>query len=220
MSEGSSLKAGACRASIGDTSLWLPQGPMPGGQVHRAQTSQALMCARTHAFPTLSRLGITMLHVQPVCLSSSDLETVKAILITACIPALSEGFPFFKRSSFFFFFSSALRFLAPPLPQHTPHSHAPSSPPPFLGWIVQLQLDFLLSVAWQDLRKPSLLWGVCVCVHVRMCEYVRMVWGNMGAVCWACVRGMCMWVPVKVPIPCLHIRNILCTCSCCGWVEG
>ena len=56
----------------------------------------------THALLTLSRLGIAMLHVQPVCLSSPNLETVEAILITAYIPALSEGFPFFKRSRFFF----------------------------------------------------------------------------------------------------------------------
>lgn len=151
MSEGSSLKAGACRASIGDTSLWLPQGPMPGGQVHRAQTSQALMCARTHAFPTLSRLGITMLHVQPVCLSSSDLETVKAILITACIPALSEGFPFFKRSSFFFFFFlSTWLPCSPRPPPDSPSTHLILTPLRLLPlfWVGLFNFSLIFCCLW------------------------------------------------------------------------
>ena len=88
-----------------------------------------------------------MLHVQPVCLSFSNLETVEAILITACIPALSEGFPFFKRSRFF---SLALGSFAPlclsPL-THTSFSHPFVSPSP-LYWVGLFNFSLIFYCLW------------------------------------------------------------------------
>lgn len=124
-------------------------------------------------------------------------KTVGPILITAAFLLCLKAFPF---SNGLEFFSSALGSLSPHCltpPTYTSFSR-PSSPPPFRGWIVQLQLDFLLSVAWQDLRKPSLWCVMCVrvCVCVRTCMHAcvsvyMVVWGNTGK-CGA--LGLCAFL--------------------------